>query len=381
MPARLGSVRQRMSDRLTVTASALPPLAELASLWRRLEEQRETSFFLAWPWIGTWLEMLPPALAPQLLRLERDGVCEGAAIATWSRSRRHGIIAARGLHLNATGDRDLDCLTIEHNGFVGYGTEQGGAWRALAEWFFSGGVDADELDLPGVTDDIALGRFSSDRLEHGFRVQLAQIRAGNGKVGSILSANARQQLNSATRALATNGPVILEAAATLDQALAFFDQLKRFHIQSWTRRGRRHAFASPFFERFHRALIACSVQSRDVELLRLSAGGTPFGYLYNFCWNGHVYAYQSGFDDSNNRLRPGYIAHALAIERHCAAGATVYDFMAGTNRLKQSFSTERYDMHWYTIRRPLLRFRAEQAARAAKSRFLSPLRARSGKVA
>jgi CelD/BcsL family acetyltransferase involved in cellulose biosynthesis len=370
-----------MSDRLTVTASALPPLAELASLWRRLEAQGETSFFVAWPWIGAWLEALPPALALRLLRLERDGICEGAAIATWSHSRRHGLITARGLHLNATGDRNLDCLTIEHNGFVGCRTGHDDVWRAVGEWFTSGGIDADELDLPGVTDDVALGRFGSDRLEHGFRVELAQVRAGNGKVGSILSANARQQLSSAMRALATNGPIVLEAAGTVDQALAFFDQLKQFHIQSWTRRGRRHAFASPFFERFHRVLIARGAESRDVELLRLSAGGTPFGYLYNLCWKGHVYAYQSGFDDSNNRLRPGYIAHALAIERHSAAGAADYDFMAGTNRLKQSFSTERYDMHWYTMRRPLLRFRAEQAARAAKSLFLDPLRARSGKVA
>jgi CelD/BcsL family acetyltransferase involved in cellulose biosynthesis len=325
--------------------------------------------------------MLPPTFEPRLLLLERDGKCEGAAIATRNRSRRHGLVIARGLHLNATGDRNLDCVTIEHNGFVGCRDACGEGWRALAEWFFSGRIDADELDLPGVTDDIAPGRFGSDRLEHGFRVQLAQVRAGNGKVGAILSANARQQLSSAMRALAANGPITLDAAGTVDQALVFFDQLKQFHIRSWTRRGRRHAFASPFFERFHRTLITRCADAGEVELLRLSAGGIAFGYLYNFRWNGHVYAYQSGFDDSNGHLRPGYIAHALAIERHSAAGAADYDFMAGTNRLKESFSTERYDMHWYTIRRPLLRFRAEQAVRVARSRFLSPLRARSGKFA
>jgi len=369
-----------MSDGPTVTSSTLPPLADLVLLWRRLEAHGSTSFFVAWPWIGTWLETLPPTIAPRLLRLERAGICEGAAIATRNNSRRHGLIAARGLHLNATGDRSLDCLTIEHNGFVGCGTDRYHGWRALQEWFFSGGIDADELDLPGVTDDITLGRFGSDRLEHGFRVELAQVRAGKGKIGAILSANARQQMNSSMRALATNGPIFLETAGTVGQALAFFDQLKQFHIRSWTRRGRRHAFASPFFERFHRALIGRGVEAGNVELLRLSAGGTAFGYLYNFCWNGHVYAYQSGFDDSYSRLRPGYIAHALAIERYSAANAVDYDFMAGTNRLKESFSTERYDMHWYTIRLPLLRFRAEHAARAAKSLLLSPLRARRRKL-
>ncbi|HUB96050.1 MAG TPA: GNAT family N-acetyltransferase [Stellaceae bacterium] len=368
-----------MSDRLTIAASPLPPLAELASLWRTFDAQSDMSFFVAWPWIGVWLELLPPALAPQLLRLEQDGVCRGAAIAVRHDSRRHGFVAAHGLFLNATGDRDLDCLTIEHNGFAGCGIDRGEAWRALVEWFGASAISVDEFDLPGVTDIIALEPLGSVQHRHGYRVDLAQIRNGNGKIGAILSANARQQLNSAMRALAAEGPIALDSARGADEALAFFDDLKQFHIRSWTRRGRRHAFESPFFERFHRALIARGAEAGDVELLRLRAGGTAFGYLYNFRRNGHVYAYQSGFDDTNSRLRPGYVAHALAIERYGGTGATVYDFMAGSNRLKESFATERYDMYWYTLRRPLLRFRAEQVARAAKERLLSPLRARSGR--
>lgn len=369
------------SKGLSVELSGDVSLEDLAPLWRRLDSQPGGSFFTAWPWIGTWLSLLPAAVPVHLLRLQRDGMCWGAAIAVRRDVRRHGIIAARGLHLNETGDADFDSLTIEHNGFAGLDPSDRGAWEALLRWFASGGAEADELSIPGVTCEIAGGVIDppmllSAKTQTAYRVDLARLRASGGKIGGILSANARQQLGRATRALAASGTLALEAAKSVGEAMAFFDGLKRLHVRSWTRRGQRHAFTSPFVERFHRVLIERCIASGEVELLRLAAGGKELGYLYNFCRNGHIYAYQSGFDDEDRRLRPGYVAHALAIERHGAAGAAAYDFMAGSNRLKESFATDRYAMHWYTIQRPLLRFRAEHAARAAKSRLKRSLGAR-----
>ena len=44
-------------------------------------------------------------------------------------------------------------------------------------------------------------------------------------------------------------------AETADQADAFLDGLKNLHQRYWVGRGKPGAFAEPFFERFHRALI------------------------------------------------------------------------------------------------------------------------------
>ena len=104
-------------------------------------------------------------------------------------------------------------------------------------------------------------------------------------------------------------------ASTPDQALGYFDALKALHISSWTRRRKPHAFRHAFFETFHRALIARGVADGTVRLIRVNAGGSPIGYLYNFRYGGTEYAYQSGFDDSDPDLRPGYVCHALAIKR------------------------------------------------------------------
>ncbi len=147
----------------------------------------------------------------------------------------------------------------------------------------------------------------------------------------------------------------------------YFERLKALHVTSWQRRGRRHAFDNSFFEPFHRALIEAGMDDDTIDLLRVRAGNRVMGYLYNFRRNGVVSSYQSGFDDGDPRLRPGYVCHALAMQHYAEAGHSMYDFLAGTNRLKQSFGTERYALSWRHYRRPMLAFRAEAAVyRAAR---------------
>jgi CelD/BcsL family acetyltransferase involved in cellulose biosynthesis len=365
-----------MSGRFSIALSEISSLKDLEPEWRLLDQSNGGSFFTSWPWIGTWLSVLPPSVTPNLLQFQYDGQFCGAAIAVRRDVRRFGFSKIRQIHLNETGDPQLDCLTIEHNGFAGRAPDDIDAWQALLDWFGSGAADADELSVSGVTRDIKsvyLGKslLPGNREIAAYQVNLAEIRASGGSVGSILSANSRQQLNRSMRVITAMGTVKFAAAKTVEEALTFFERLKCLHIQSWTRRGQPHGFIYPFVERFHRELISYCLPRGHVELLRLSAGSHELGYLYNFRQNGMVYAYQSGFNDEDRRLRPGYVAHALAIERSAASGADCYDFMAGTNRLKQSFANSHYAMRWYKLQRPLWRFRVEQVARTAK-RHLSP---------
>lgn len=359
-----------MTDALSATLSPLPAIPELSALWRDFDRCGQHSFFASWPWLGTWLELLPPGIAPLLVRIDERGRCCGGAILVRRAICRHAVWSSRELRLNETGDRELDCLTIEHNGFAGYAAADQRPWRAFVDWFGAEEGKADAVAIPGVCSELApeslQPRFlKEERVLPAYRVDLMRLRAG-GEIGAILSANARQQLNRSRRDLARSGPLVLEAAPSVTMAAEFFDGLERLHVRSWTRRGRSHAFTSPFFGRFHRALIRNHFATGGIELLRLRAGDRELGFLYNFRRNGCVYAYQSGFDDEDPRLRPGYVAHAMAIESHAAAGDMDYDFMAGRNRLKERFATDRYEMRWYQIQRPLLRFRVERAARAIK---------------
>jgi CelD/BcsL family acetyltransferase involved in cellulose biosynthesis len=128
-----------------------------------------------------------------------------------------------------------------------------------------------------------------------------------------------------------------------------------------------HSFANPFFEPFAQALIRRCHDAGVVEMLRAAAGQMVLGYLLNFRYRDRVYAYQSGFDDADRSLRPGVVTHYLAIERGRALGAATYDFMAGYNRLKESFVASPGTMIWYTLQQPRFLFRLENWMRRLKT--------------
>ena len=182
----------------------------------------------------------------------------------------------------------------------------------------------------------------------------------------VLSANARQQLRRAIRYFERSGPLQLRRAATVAEAVEFFAALKELHAASWARRGKPHAFTGAFFEPFHLHLIERSFAAGAVELLRASAGARVIGYLYNFRLGNHVYTYQSGFAYDERTARPGAVTHAMAIGDAYRSGVAVYDFMAGRNRLKESFATRCEPMLWQVIQQPRLAFRLEHLAHSAK---------------
>ena len=362
-----------MTDSLTIAVQPIASARETGVLWSQSATGSQRSFFTSWMWLGTWLELLPSSASVQLLTMTKASK-RGLALLVARESRRHRLLNVRQLHFNSTGDPELDSVFIEHNGFAGLEADAG-VWRALEQWFLDGHANADELVIPGVesSEPFAFTAALQQRRDvPAFRVALKSIRS-QGSVEGGLSRNSRQQLRRAMRAYGPLGALTLDVASTPDQALGYFDALKALHVRSWARRGKDHAFRHAFFETFHRLLIARGVAGGSVRLIRVSAGDSPIGYLYQFRYGGTEYAYQSGFDDSDPELRPGYVCHALAIEAAAAAGLHTYDFLAGANRLKQSFANENYVMSWTTLAQPTMSLRTAAAlgrtARAIKSRF------------
>ena len=340
----------------------LPPLADLEIAWREAETRYNRSVFTGWCWIGAWLRTLPCDVQPQLIRAARANETVGLAIGVLRRARRNVFVVTTQLHFNASGKTDLDSIAIEHNDFVG----AAGLLPAFVEWF-GASASADELVIAGTALRNAQNARGLLRAVHAVPAfandQLAAV--GRRGLGAMLSRNARQQLNRSMRALSRLGPLRVEAAATPAESLAWFAALKILHARSWTRRGKRHAFTSSYFEIFHGALLT----SGAGEMLRLSAGDRVFGYLYNLRRGNVVYAYQSGFADEFGAERPGYISHALAMEHYAKHGVAEYDFLAGENRLKRSFGPRRYCLCWVRFSRPTAPLRVEATLRALRDRL------------
>jgi CelD/BcsL family acetyltransferase involved in cellulose biosynthesis len=337
-------------------------LERLGAAWRALETQSEASFFQSWGWIGCWLRHLGGHRQPLAAIAERDGEVVGLGVFVPGRERRHRVTTVHTLRLHESGEPALDPLYVEHNGLVAAPACLPQVWAAVVAALARSGA-WDELVLGGLGARAAAACIAAAR-GHGLQVVVRQRRAGayldleglrrSGRAfADGLSRNTRHQLVRARRLYEASGPLSLRAAGTVDEALAMLDQLKRWHQTTWRRRGQPGCFATPAFERFHRALIRDRFRHGEIRLACAAAGDRPFGYLYNFARGDRIYAYQSGFDYApDGRLKPGLLSHALAIEQALRAGFAVYDFMAGENRLKASFASDREEMVWLSVRRP-----------------------------
>jgi CelD/BcsL family acetyltransferase involved in cellulose biosynthesis len=366
---------------------AVPPLPALEREWRSLEAAANPSFFTSWHWIGTLLTAVPRASRPKLLRGSAKGQTAALALLGANETRRRrGLVRSRGLYLNETGDLRFDSLTIEHNGVLAAAAWEPVIWDELMAWFAGLHDEADELHVGGSLrrlPETALCRCGLGCRETSlpsYSVDLCRLEQSDGEICPVLSANARQQLRRSLRYFERFGALRLDEAATAAEALAFFDAMKALHCASWERRGRPHSFAGEFFEPFHRLLVERSFAEGATQLLRARAGDRVLGYLYNFRLGNRVYAYQSGFDDADRRERPGIVSHFLAIRHAFRSGARVYDFMAGRNRLKESFATRCEPMLWQVVQQPRLAFRLEHLARRLKHALVPSLSAVDGEA-
>ncbi|MGC4059823.1 MAG: GNAT family N-acetyltransferase [Aquabacterium sp.] len=326
---------------------ALPTLHHLQAWWRELEGKADLTFFTSWSWIGQWLDVLPATLHKQLL-VARQGECiVGLGVVVQGQSRLMRTMPVRCWRLHATGLRDIDDLTIEYNGFLVDQNHDDDIEQAMLDFLLQ------HTGVKRVEVTMATARFAKlaqpapknilvrSDFKQSYLVDLDQVRASGGDFLATLSANTRTQIKRSLSAYRELGEVRLDAAQNIEEATAFFHGLKTLHTQIWAERGKHSHFAtSPVAQRFHAALIAQAFDKGEVQLLRVMAGDTVLGYLYNFVYRGRVIFYQSGFNYGllDKHDRPGMVCHTLAVQHQLQAGHQLYDLAAGDYRYKASLA-------------------------------------------
>lgn len=372
------AVGSRSSDDLAVEVAPAGDVAQLEAEWRRLEACGDVSFFQSWDWIGSLLESVPAAQRPLVLRVRSADATLALALLGHSVEQRYQLIRARTLHLNETGDAELDGLAIEHNGLVvapGEGPRAAAAvLRAL-----EARNDWDELRLGGLTSQchaywdaaargsrlVALNRWEKDY----YYIDLAKVRQTANYLAG-LSANTRHQIRRAMKLYGERGPLELRRASDLDEARVWLDALVKVHQQYWRAQGLPGAFGSAFALRFHAALLQRAWPHGAVEVVRVTAGAQPVGYLYNFRKAGVLYNYQSGIAyEADARLKPGLICHALVAEDASARGLDRYDLLMGGGHYKRRLANGAGRMVWYAVQKRRLILRVENALRRASARW------------
>ncbi len=295
---------------------------------------------------------------------------------------RHNLLPVRVLALNQSICSVLDQPWIERNGFFGGRPEY--FEDNLAALLDQLGEDPrwDELRLGGLVAEHARQALYQaarhgltarlDLEQPSYNIDLDAVRnLHGGDYLKALSPNTRQQLRRSRRQAERDlGPLELSCASTLAEALQWFDETGPLHRARWgTPDGDSFdsGFDNPEFVGFHRRLLAEAFPGGSVQYLRLSAGGRPLAYLYNFVSGRNVHFYLSGINyEVDEAIRPGMLAHWLAIERNIEMGMGLYDFLAGDARYKRSLSTGEDRTLWLVLQRPRWRLQFESWARRLK---------------
>jgi CelD/BcsL family acetyltransferase involved in cellulose biosynthesis len=347
--------------------------AALEAQWRALEARADITFFLSWDWIGAWVD---EAGLPEWVLVGRAGgeiVCLG--LLRRSLQRRHGFVTSRTLHLHNTGDEDKDVIFIEYNGLLT--AQRFGMLEAEAIRF----IRSRQGDI-GRFDEMSFGGFADDRYQaicaaglathvHALKstasIDLKALTTAGGDYLATLSANTRQQIRRAIRLYEARGPVVLEAAESVEQALAWFDAMGALHEAAWRGRGDEGgAWRFAFLVAFHRRVIERSFP-HGVEIVRISCGGRPIGYIHCLIRGGWIGSYLSGFAyEDDNKVKPGLVSFCLYVQHRLNIGGDVLDFLAGDHRYKTSLGTPGPRMVWFTVRERRPQLLLESALRRAK---------------
>ncbi len=344
-----------------VDLAPLPDLARLRAMWLELESRADASFFQSWAWIGPWLRLICPAHIARLLTVECNGRLVGMGVLT--ERRRFFGLGPLHLRLHETGDRVLDDITIEYNGFLSeQGMESDVMEAAVAHlahcdrrWLtlHFPGIGGEQIPTNGFID-ASLDIRSTVRPIH--YVDLDALRVGQcDYVASLHGAKTRANIRSTARRLAAqHGTTMLRQARDASEREEFFRGLVALHQAHWTQKHNRlGAFVDPRILRFHAALIAETGNDQGPQLFRIEAGDAVIGYNYTLAWRGVMYGYQLGIDYPRFAScgSPGQLAVAMTIQHALQRGYSRFELMAGDTSYKRALGMAENRMLWLTLDR------------------------------
>jgi CelD/BcsL family acetyltransferase involved in cellulose biosynthesis len=284
---------------------------------------------------------------------------------------RHGFVRSRALLLHQTGSKELDRMMIEYNSILAETGREREAVIAAIKCIRAAKVPWDELMVSGIEARAfeawhAAVRDTNWRIvlrneSNSYFVDLDAVRNSGGDYLALLSSNTRQQVRRSVKAYEKSGKLRISLACSGEAAVEYLHGLQELHDAHWQGKGKKGAFSSEFTRSFHNRLVCDAVGRGEVQMLRVTAGDEVVGYLYNFVRDGHVYFYQSGFEYTESpKFRPGLVCHYLAIMHNLKTDNRIYDFLAGTQRYKQSLAAADVKMYWVALQKPRLVFAVER---------------------
>jgi len=373
-----------MNSELNICIEDICDIDVLQLEWERLAGRAEGSFFLSWYWIENWLLLQPDGVSLKQVIVRQEGKVVALAVFSESKIRRHGVFSSTVMALHEYSMPGLN-MVIEYNGLlIDKQLDAKTIQQDVIRFLVLEAPDWEELQVSGVLVDSAfvdalfLQGVNLKPLVVGEsearRVNLEKIREAGDNYLSTLTKKTRYKIRQYIKEYQNCGELSVNKAESLDVAFHYFEELKKSHQSYWIKKGQAGSFSNKNWENFHHDIIKSAFSDGGIQLLRISAGTTIVGYLYNLVWEGHVYMIQSGFNYTNDKndkaYHPGYVCLTLAIEYNVKMGHRVFDFLAGENQYKKSLSNEGVKLQWVMLQRKKMKFWVEDLLRLGKRKVL-----------
>ena len=340
-----------------------------------LGKAARTSIFLTAEWMQSWLDTYAHDFAGQWVCWHvGDEIVGGCLLLT--HTKRKWLFSLRSVYFNATGEaRDRtplaefnDVLFVEqYRQEIAQDLTQLLNLQAWDRLYFSGYEPGGVLHA---LCNLVPSAHLKNKIEAAAYIDLDALNGASFE--KTLSANTRSQLKRCRRHYVEQfGTITIDRAETTQAALAYLNQLGILHNLRRASKGDVGAFESQVINKFHTRLIPYLFAAGHVDLLKIASGSLPIGYLYNFVRNGKVYFFQSGFNFySDPKMKPGLLAHTIAIQYYLECGMKEYDFLAGDSQYKRSLAKQGRVLQWSVLYRENMRVRIMLALKKIVDRLL-----------
>ena len=358
-------------DGFEVEISHSYDLEKLQQQWLVIQEGQSLPFFLTWSWISCWLETYRPDLVIISARYKNQVVAIG--LFTCSTQIRHGFVRSSQYRLHQMGDPLLDQIWMEYNDFVCIEKYRIAAVNACIQALQRSENGWDEIILSMMSASRAV---DIQKAINGVRVLLTNqcysknldsIKGENSQYLATLTANTRYQIRRSIRLYQRlHGEIKYEFAQDTEEALALFHEAGIYHVLKWADSG----FKNKQFMLFHENLIKNSFDKRSIDLMKITSGESTIAILYFYLVDKDVYFYLQGINyESDQKLKPGLVAHALATQYYLDKGMGKYDYMGGYSQYKCQLSNPAENLVTLCIQKPSLIFSIENMSRKIKGLF------------
>jgi CelD/BcsL family acetyltransferase involved in cellulose biosynthesis len=369
-------------------------LEGIVPAWRRLLARAVHAEPVRTPlWLRAWWRQFGEHEGRELrtIAVEDRGELVGLVPLAIRSATHRRAIPVRRLELLGTGENEADEIASDYVGALADARTQDDVARVVADAIVDGSLgEWDELRMPAMScDDPFVPRLADALRGRGLAAPVT--RSGEAHFVSLprawstylreLGSSRRYIVARSLRELdhwAGKGGWELRSAVTardLDEGRRVLHDLQ---AERWSAAGRRGAFASARFKRFHDEVMPRLWAGEDgasLDLLWLTVNDQPIAATYSVVFGNKVYFYQSGRRmDLPRAIRPGIAMHALAIQRSIEAGRREYDFLQGTSRYKRDLAQGSRSLVTLRAVAPHLRARAVEAARMLTERAVAEVR-------